>query len=122
MPNDITAPEAPAATTMILTFEQKCKELQAEVTALRAEKEAETAALAQDLASAKQRIVELEKKNADLLKKVKATRELPEGDYASWKGEIYPIVGDFRADNTFHHVKTRDCDEGLTLLAIPRPH
>ena len=45
-----------------------------------------------------------------------------EGDYASWKGEIYPIVGDYRADNTFHHVKTRDCEEGLTLLAIPRPH
>jgi hypothetical protein len=46
----------------------------------------------------------------------------PTGDYAFWRGEFHPITGDYRADNTFHHVKTRECDEGVALLAIPRPH
>jgi len=76
----------------------------------------------------------LRKKNAELTEELEAAGEAaallaatnlstcPEGDHAVFKGVAYPIVGDYRADNTFHHVKTRDCDEGLCLLAIPRPH
>ncbi len=56
------------------------------------------------------------------LKKVKSLPQVPEGDYASFKGVIYNIIGDYRADNTFAEVKRGNCFEGVTLLAIERQH
>lgn len=43
-----------------------------------------------------------------------------EGDYVSLDGQVHPIIGVFRADNTFTEVKRGHCDEGVTLVAIPK--
>lgn len=37
-------------------------------------------------------------------------------------GISWPIVGNFRADNTFVEVKRGHCHEGLTLIAINKQH
>ena len=108
MPND----DKDVATTIILTFEQKCKELQAEVDALK--KEAGDSA--QELAGASKKIKLLEEQ----LKKQKSA--VPTGDCVIFEGKTYEIKGHFRADNTFVEVKRGHCDEGCTLIAIARPH
>ena len=51
-----------------------------------------------------------------------AVNQVPTGDYASFGGTTYAIIGDFRADNTFAEVKRGYCPEGITLLAINKPH
>lgn len=95
--------------TAVLTHEQKIKELTDKVAAL----EADNAALAK---SAETQIDSLK-----LQLKERATAQ-PSGDYAVFGGVTYKIIGDFRADNTFSEVKKGHCDEGITLLAIERPH
>lgn len=73
-----------------------------------------------------EKIRDLELKVADLERKLKkavaAKDSLPEGDYAKFKGVIYQIIGDFRSDSTYSEVKRGHCPEGITLLAIERPH
>lgn len=37
-------------------------------------------------------------------------------------GVTYDITGTYRADNTFSEVKRGHCEEGVTLVAIGKPH
>lgn len=37
-------------------------------------------------------------------------------------GVTQTVIGNFRADNTFAEVKRGHCPEGVTLVAIDRPH
>ncbi len=74
-------------------------------------------------------IVSLQKKLSEaqaqikkLESELKSKPVVPTGDYASFKGEIHTIIGDYRADNTFAEVKRGNCFEGVTLLAIERQH
>ncbi len=100
-------PEIKEVDTLVLTHEQKIAELNTAVGVLEhANKQAHD---------------EIEKLRADL-KKAKAGRAAPEGNYAVFKGQTYPIIGDFRADQNFTEVKKGHCEEGITLLAIQRPH
>ena len=76
------------------------------------------------------RIAELEKKNADLTKKLKEAKTEPvaappaslPSNAVFLDGVQYEIHGTFRADNTFSEVKRGHCEEGVTLVAISRPH
>lgn len=114
--------------TAVLTESQKIKELQAKVLeletelSLASEHEHEIdAGYETNITSFENRIKELEKKNADLVKKSK-TLSVPSGDYVVFKGETHQIIGDFRADANFDQVKKGHCDEGITLIAIARLH
>lgn len=74
-----------------------------------------------------EQINQLQAQVAELQAQLKAAKskkgpQLLEGDYVSWRGEVHQIIGDFRADNTFAEVKRGHCPEGVTLLAIARPH
>lgn len=51
-----------------------------------------------------------------------AGEALSQGNVVFFRGVAYPIIGDFRADNTFAEVKRGHCPEGVTLVAIDRPH
>lgn len=64
-----------------------------------------------------------EAKIADLKRKLAAkVPEAPKGNFAVLDGTTYPIIGDFRAGNTFEEVKKGNCPEGVTLLAIDKAH
>lgn len=43
-------------------------------------------------------------------------------DHVILAGVAHEIIGTFRADNTFSEVKRGHCDEGVTLVAIGKPH
>lgn len=51
-----------------------------------------------------------------------ATAVRPPASAVVLDGEIHPIIGMFRADNTFNEVKRGNCPEGVTLVAIDKTH
>jgi hypothetical protein len=64
---------------------------------------------------------EFQRKRADKAEaKLKLAPGSPAGDHVVLEGRVYPIVGSFRADNTFVEVKRGHCDEGITLVAIQK--
>lgn len=112
MPTDKTDKEPAVVDTAVLTPEQKIKELTEQVASLQAANEALAKETGEQIESLKQK----------LKKKEPAAPAAPEGNYAVFEGQTYKITGDFRADSTYSEVKKGHCHEGVTLLAIERPH
>lgn len=106
------------------TAEDRVRELEAQLQAVEATHTAQAKRgddLERELTDVKNKH-EFQRKRADKLEaQLKRTApESPRGDHAVVGGKSYPIVGSFRADNTFVEVKKGHCDEGLTLLAIDK--
>lgn len=63
---------------------------------------------------------------ADRVRSLEASLESeradPNDDYVMLGGKAHPIIGNFRADNTFVEVKRGHCPEGITLIAIDKVH
>lgn len=92
----------------------------------RAEKlEAQVKALSEKHSFQKKRADRLESDVAKLAKRQaedETVAKANSADHVVFDGKTYPVIGDFRADNTFAEVKRGHCPEGVTLIAIDRPH
>lgn len=89
-------------------------------------RDARIAQLEAELKSASGKL-DLQRKRAEKLEAMLRTQKsesLPirSGFEVRVDGVEYHVLGDFRADNTFAEVKRGHCPEGVTLVAIDKPH
>lgn len=120
MPNE-NAPEAHASDNHVVELEKKLKGEGEKHAFQKKRADSLEKALAAALTISEQRQAEIDRLRS-VVEIAASSAVLPQGDVVILNGETHDVVGTFRADNTFMPVKQGYCDEGVTLVAIGKPH